>query len=65
METQLAPIAQQVSHLCRPQGHLSGQQEANPKGHMNAIILRSRRQLEELKATQGEEGEGLVKDKGK
>jgi len=32
---------------------------------MNAIILRSRRQLEELKATQGEEGEGLVKDKGK
>jgi len=32
---------------------------------MNAITLRSGKQLDEPKATQGEEGEGLVKDKDK
>jgi len=30
-------IAQQVSHLSRPQGHLLGQAETNPRGHVNAI----------------------------
>ena len=30
-------IAQQVSHLSRPQGHLPGQAETNPRGHVNAI----------------------------
>ena len=34
MDTQ---IAQQVSHLSRPQGHLLGQPETNPRGHVNAI----------------------------
>jgi len=52
METQLAQIAQQVNHLSRPQGHLSGQPEANPKGHMNAITLRSGKQLDEPKVSQ-------------
>jgi len=63
MGTQLAQIAQQVSHLLRPQGHLSGQPEANPKGHMNAIILMSGKQLAAPKATQGEEGKHVVKEK--
>jgi len=39
METQLAQIAQQVTHLSRPQRHLLGQLEANPKGHMNTSFL--------------------------
>ena len=37
MDTQIAQIAQQVSHLSRPQGHLPGQAETNPRGHVNAI----------------------------
>ena len=40
LENQIAQIAQQVSHLFRPQGHLPSQPETNPKGQMNAIILR-------------------------
>jgi len=39
IDTQIAYIAQQVSHLLRPQGHLSGQPETNPKGHINAISV--------------------------
>jgi len=39
MENQISQIAQQVSHLSKPQGHLPGQPEANPKGQMNAITL--------------------------
>jgi len=35
-----------VSHLSRPQGHLPGQPKTNPKGQMNAITLRSGRELE-------------------
>ena len=34
MDTQ---IAQQVSYLSRPQGHLTGQPETNARGHINAI----------------------------
>ena len=37
MDTQVAQIAQQVSHLSRPQGHLPGQAETNPRGHVIAI----------------------------
>jgi len=33
-----------------------------PKGHMNAIILRSGKQLDEPQATQGEEVECVVKE---
>jgi len=46
MENQIAQIAQQVSHLSRPQGHLRGQPETNPEGQMNAITLWSGRELE-------------------
>jgi len=37
MDAQIAQIAQQVSHLSRPQGHLPSQPETNPRGHVNAI----------------------------
>ena len=37
MDAQIAQIAQQVSRLSRPQGHLSGQAETNPRGHVNAV----------------------------
>jgi len=37
MDTQIALIAQRVSHLSRPQEHLPGQPETNPRGHVNAI----------------------------
>lgn len=46
MENQLAQIAQQVTHISRPQGHLSGQPETNPKRQMNAISLKSGKTLE-------------------
>ena len=46
MENQIAQIAQQVSHLSRPQGYVSGQPETNLKGQMNAITLQSGRELE-------------------
>jgi len=36
-DTQIAQIAQQVSHLSRPQGYLPGQPETNPRGHVNTI----------------------------
>jgi len=37
MDTQVAQITQQVSHLSRPQRHLPGQLEINPRGHVNAV----------------------------
>jgi len=37
MDTQIAQIAQLVSRLSRPQGHLPGQPETNPRGHVNAV----------------------------
>ena len=37
IDNQIAQIAQQVSHLSRPHGHLPSQPETNPKGHVNAI----------------------------
>ena len=37
MDTQIAQIAQQVSHLSRPQGQLPGQPEVNPRRQVNAI----------------------------
>ena len=37
MDQQIAQLTQQVSHLSRPQGHLPGQAETNPRGHVNAI----------------------------
>jgi len=49
MDMQLAQIAQEVSHLSRPQGQLPSYPEAISKGHMNSITLRSGKQLNELK----------------
>ena len=46
MDNQIAQIAQQVNQLSRPQGHLPGQSETNPKGQIKAITLRSGRELE-------------------
>jgi len=37
MDHQIAQIAQQVSHLSRPQGYLPDQDETNARGHVNAI----------------------------
>jgi len=37
MDTQIAQIAQQVSHLSRPQGQLPGKPEVSPRRHVNAI----------------------------
>jgi len=37
MDTKIAQIAQQVSHLSPPQGHMPGQTETNTRGHVNAI----------------------------
>jgi len=38
MDTQIAQIAQQVSHLSRPQGQLPGQPKVNPRHHINSIF---------------------------
>ena len=37
MDTQIAQIAQQVSRLSRPQGHLLGQPETKLRGHVNVV----------------------------
>jgi len=37
MDAQITQIAQQVSHLSRPQGDLPSQPETNPRGYINAI----------------------------
>ena len=39
MDNQIAQVAQQVSHLSRPQGHLPSQPRTNPKGYVNAISV--------------------------
>lgn len=39
MDTQIAQIALQVSHLFRPQGHLPCKFETNPQGHINALSI--------------------------
>ncbi|XP_057248969.1 uncharacterized protein LOC104886741 [Beta vulgaris subsp. vulgaris] len=47
MESQMTQLAQQISHLSKPSGQLPGQTEPNPKGHINAISLRSGKELQE------------------
>ncbi|XP_048490039.1 uncharacterized protein LOC104884063 [Beta vulgaris subsp. vulgaris] len=47
MESQMTQLAQQISHLSKPSGQLPGQTEPNPKGHINAISLRSDKELQE------------------
>jgi len=36
-DNQIAQIAQQMSHLSWPQGHLPSQPNTNPRGHVNAL----------------------------
>jgi len=36
-DTQIPQIAQQVSYLPQPQGHLPGQAETNHRDHVNAV----------------------------
>jgi len=43
MDTQIAEIAQWVSHLSRPLGHLPGQSKTNPRGHINALSIAGER----------------------
>jgi len=45
--------------------HLLGQSKANSKEHIDAIMLRSGKQLEEPQGPQGDADEGLAKEKGK
>jgi len=63
IENQIAQIAQQVRHLSRPQGRLLGQPNINPKGQMNAITLRSDRELESP-PTLMREDKGEIEDEG-
>jgi len=39
MDIEITQIAQQVSHLSRPWGHLPGPLETNSKGHINAMFV--------------------------
>jgi len=64
METQSAQQFRQVSHLSRPQVHLSSYLEMNSNGKMNAITLRNGEQLEEPKRPWAKEDEELVKHQG-
>ena len=54
LENQIPQITYQVSHFSRPQRHLPGQPETNPKGQINTITLRSRKELEGLKMSKRE-----------
>ncbi|CAJ2627735.1 unnamed protein product [Trifolium pratense] len=47
LETQIAQVAQQQASTSAPAGIFPGQPEPNPRGHVNAIILRSGKQLDE------------------
>ncbi|KAK9673762.1 hypothetical protein RND81_12G187600 [Saponaria officinalis] len=50
MENQLAQLAQQLSEATKTQGVFPGNTEPNPKGHVNAIYLRSGRVLSDVEA---------------
>ncbi|KAK9714256.1 hypothetical protein RND81_06G082000 [Saponaria officinalis] len=50
METQLAQLAQQLSNTTKASGTFPGNTKPNPKGHINAIHLRSGRVLDEVVA---------------
>jgi len=62
MENQIAQIVQQVIHLWRPQGYVPGQSEINSKGQMNAVTLRSKKELEGPKTSMREEMREVEKE---
>ncbi|MCI89355.1 hypothetical protein A2U01_0110643, partial [Trifolium medium] len=41
LETQISQVAQQQASAAAPAGTFPGQPQPNPKGHVNAVILRS------------------------
>ncbi|XP_050908905.1 uncharacterized protein LOC127122647 [Lathyrus oleraceus] len=47
LETQISHVAQQQAKIASPTGAFSGQPQPNPKGHTNAITLRSGTELDE------------------
>lgn len=47
LETQISQVAQQQAVVAAPAGAFSGQPQPNPKGHTNAITLRSETELDE------------------
>ncbi|KAK2457130.1 hypothetical protein QL285_004433 [Trifolium repens] len=48
LETQISQVAQQQAAFAAPAGTFQGQPQPNPKGHVNAITLRSGTELEDL-----------------
>ncbi|KAK9726036.1 hypothetical protein RND81_05G185900 [Saponaria officinalis] len=48
MDTQLSQLAQAVTNLAKAPNQLPGQPELNPKRHVNAVILRNGKQLEDM-----------------
>jgi hypothetical protein len=47
LETQISQVAQQQAAFAAPAGTFPGQPQPNPKGHVNAITLRSGKELED------------------
>ncbi|XP_020249345.1 uncharacterized protein LOC109826740 [Asparagus officinalis] len=58
LETQITQLGQNASSFSRPSGMLHGQPEMNPRGHVNAITLRRRKQYEgpKMKEKDGVDG---------
>ncbi|KAK9672916.1 hypothetical protein RND81_12G134600 [Saponaria officinalis] len=48
MDNQLCQLAQTVTNLAKAPNQLPGQPELNPKRHVNAVILRNGKQLEDM-----------------
>ena len=53
-----------TNHLSRLEGHLPSPPEANPKGHIYVITIRSAKQLDEPKGPYGKKDEALNNVKG-
>jgi hypothetical protein len=47
LETQISQVAQQQAAIAPPAGTFPGQPQPNPKGHINAIMLRSGKELQD------------------
>ncbi|XP_020262292.1 uncharacterized protein LOC109838247 [Asparagus officinalis] len=65
LERQITQLAQNASSSSRPSGMLPGQPETNPRGHVNAITLRSGKQYEEPKMKENDGGDGHHEEKTK
>ncbi|XP_020259116.1 uncharacterized protein LOC109835559 [Asparagus officinalis] len=65
LETQITQLAQNASSSARPSGMLPGQPEINPRGHVNAITLRSGKQYEGPKMKENDGVDGHHEEKSK